>query len=303
MVFREFIQRFQFFLTLYIKLLLCLVGKWSLTLLQPHGLQPTRLLCSWDFPGKNTRVGGHFFLQDTSSTQGSNPRLLHWQVGALTIDPPGNPYIYKVRPNKWHDVSRVADPGSRRAGLTFLGTESSHGEPLHRHPKFYPIAHPRLQVVQRLRDDNVEHSMGAAAFFIHVGCSYRPRLVSLRHQWLNVLEAGTRKTLWAKNLSEQRPAHPRMYSLWCIPSPPLQGTLPPLFHRARLKLPLPPRFLVDAMFHPFLPNCNCLLSLLSTYFSLCKFLRRKELTFTVLRYSIAMMTLFYSLLHSSLPYD
>ena len=35
-------------------------------------------------------------------------------------------------------------------------------------------------------------------------------------------------------------------------------------------------------------------SLLSTYFSLCKFLRRKELTFTVLRYSIAMMTLFYS---------
>ena len=22
--------------------------------LQPHGLQPTRLLCPWDFPGKNT---------------------------------------------------------------------------------------------------------------------------------------------------------------------------------------------------------------------------------------------------------
>ena len=26
-------------------------------------LQPTRLLCPWDFPGKNTRVGWHFLLQ------------------------------------------------------------------------------------------------------------------------------------------------------------------------------------------------------------------------------------------------
>ena len=25
----------------------------------PHGLQPTRLLCSWDFPGKSTGVGCH----------------------------------------------------------------------------------------------------------------------------------------------------------------------------------------------------------------------------------------------------
>ena len=27
--------------------------------LQPHGLQPTRLLCSWDSPGKDTGVGCH----------------------------------------------------------------------------------------------------------------------------------------------------------------------------------------------------------------------------------------------------
>ena len=26
---------------------------------RPHGLQPTRLLCPWDFPGKNTGVGCH----------------------------------------------------------------------------------------------------------------------------------------------------------------------------------------------------------------------------------------------------
>ena len=30
---------------------------------QPHGLQPTRLLCPWDSPGKNTGVGCHFLLQ------------------------------------------------------------------------------------------------------------------------------------------------------------------------------------------------------------------------------------------------
>ena len=30
--------------------------------LWPHGLQPARLLCPWNFPGKNIRVGLHFFL-------------------------------------------------------------------------------------------------------------------------------------------------------------------------------------------------------------------------------------------------
>ena len=30
---------------------------------QPHGLQSTRLLCPWDFPGKSTGVGCHCLLQ------------------------------------------------------------------------------------------------------------------------------------------------------------------------------------------------------------------------------------------------
>ena len=29
---------------------------------RPHGLQPTRLLCPWDFPGKSTGVGHHCLL-------------------------------------------------------------------------------------------------------------------------------------------------------------------------------------------------------------------------------------------------
>ena len=31
--------------------------------LRPFGLQPARLLCPWDSPGKNTGVGCHFLLQ------------------------------------------------------------------------------------------------------------------------------------------------------------------------------------------------------------------------------------------------
>ena len=38
--------------------------------LQPHGLQPTRLLCLWNFPGKNTGVGNHSLLQGIFLTQG-----------------------------------------------------------------------------------------------------------------------------------------------------------------------------------------------------------------------------------------
>ena len=40
--------------------------------LQPHGLQPTSLLCPWNFPGKNTGAGCHFLLQ------GVNSCLLHF---------------------------------------------------------------------------------------------------------------------------------------------------------------------------------------------------------------------------------
>ena len=49
--------------------------------LRPHGLQPARLLCPWNFPGKHTGVGCHFPLRGIFPTQGLNLhllRLLHW---------------------------------------------------------------------------------------------------------------------------------------------------------------------------------------------------------------------------------
>ena len=45
----------------------CLVAKSPPTLLRTHGLEPARLLCPWDFPGKKTGVGYHFLLQGGSS--------------------------------------------------------------------------------------------------------------------------------------------------------------------------------------------------------------------------------------------
>ena len=48
--------------------------KWSRSVvsdsLRSHGLQSTRLLCPWDFPGKSTGVGYHFLLQGIFLTQG-----------------------------------------------------------------------------------------------------------------------------------------------------------------------------------------------------------------------------------------
>ena len=70
----------------------CLVAKSCLTLLQPHVLQPARLLCPWNFPGKNTGVGCHFLLQGIFLTQGSNPSLLCWQVDSLPLSHQGSPF-------------------------------------------------------------------------------------------------------------------------------------------------------------------------------------------------------------------
>ena len=56
---------------------------------RPHGPQPTGLLCSWNFPGKNTRVGCRFLLQGIFLTQGLSPRLLHalhWRAASLPLN-------------------------------------------------------------------------------------------------------------------------------------------------------------------------------------------------------------------------
>ena len=54
---------------------------WLLSCVQhfavPWTVQPTRLLCPWDSPGKNTGVGIHYLLQGIFLTQGLNLGLPH----------------------------------------------------------------------------------------------------------------------------------------------------------------------------------------------------------------------------------
>ena len=45
--------------------------------LQPQRLWPTRLLCPWTSPGKNTGVGCHSLLRGIFPTEGWNLHLLH----------------------------------------------------------------------------------------------------------------------------------------------------------------------------------------------------------------------------------
>ena len=53
--------------------------KWSCSVVsdsyRPRELQPTRLLCSWDFPGKSTGVGCHCLLGENSSEHNRNSPL------------------------------------------------------------------------------------------------------------------------------------------------------------------------------------------------------------------------------------
>ena len=64
--------------------------------LRPHGLQPARLLCSWDSPGKNTGVGCHSFLQGIFLTQASNLGLLHCRQVLYHLSHQGNPIEYWI---------------------------------------------------------------------------------------------------------------------------------------------------------------------------------------------------------------
>ena len=68
----------------------CLVAQSCPTLCDPVDCSPTRLLCPWDFPGKNTGVDCHFLLlrivhlPDPGLKPESPARL-------FTTEPPGKP--------------------------------------------------------------------------------------------------------------------------------------------------------------------------------------------------------------------
>ena len=69
-----------------------------LTLCHHMDWSPARLLCPWDFPGKNTGVACHFLFKGIFLTQVSKLRLLsvlHWQADSLPLSHLGSPISRK----------------------------------------------------------------------------------------------------------------------------------------------------------------------------------------------------------------
>ena len=71
----------------------CWAAKLCPTLSPPQWLQPIRLLCPWDSPGKNTKVGCHFLLQGLFLTRD----WTHIFCSLFTTEHQGSPYV----PGRW----------------------------------------------------------------------------------------------------------------------------------------------------------------------------------------------------------
>ena len=59
--------------------------------LRPHGPQPAKLLCLWNFPGKNTR-GVAFPTPGDLAGPGIEPESSALPGRLFTTEPPGNPF-------------------------------------------------------------------------------------------------------------------------------------------------------------------------------------------------------------------
>ena len=87
--------------------------------LRALGLWPTRLLSPWDFPGRNTEVGCHAFLQGIFPTQGLNPGLSHCRQILYRPSYQGSPkragfgiFVCSGSGSMWDFSSPTRDPSS-----------------------------------------------------------------------------------------------------------------------------------------------------------------------------------------------
>ena len=69
--------------------------------LRPPGLEPTRFLSPWHFPGKNTEAGCHFLVQGIFPTQG----LKHCRLHFLSLEADSLPLSHlESPPGSYNDV-------------------------------------------------------------------------------------------------------------------------------------------------------------------------------------------------------
>ena len=103
--------------------------------MQPHRQQPTRFLCPWDSPGKNTGVGCHFLLQCMKAKSESEvSQLCPTLSDPMDCSPPGSSIhvIFQAGVLEWVAIAFSSRPPH---------------SPLIK--SLHPTQHPRPQVFRR----------------------------------------------------------------------------------------------------------------------------------------------------------
>ena len=97
----------------------CLVTQSCQTLQELH---PAKLLCPWNSPGKNTKVGCHVLLQGIFPNQGSNPGLLHCRQILYCPSFQRSSFYVKQAINK--DLLYSTGNSTQYSVITYMGKES-----------------------------------------------------------------------------------------------------------------------------------------------------------------------------------
>ena len=85
--------------------------------LRPHGLQPARLLCSWNCPGKNTGLGCHSLLHGIFPDPGIEPASPALAVAFFATAPPGKlNWRVRVFPMDWQVAGGLVGRGGAGNG-------------------------------------------------------------------------------------------------------------------------------------------------------------------------------------------
>ena len=119
-----------------------------------YGVQPARILCPGDSPGKNTGVGFCALLQGSFLTQGWSQHslsLLHWQVGSLPRVPRGKPHIKKQ--STAINKSPMFHTTRRRNCINIMLGENTDTK----EPKLYDSIFVNFNKWEKLNDDDRNH--------------------------------------------------------------------------------------------------------------------------------------------------
>ena len=113
----------------------CLVTQLCLTL-RRHGLQHTRILCSWNSPGKDAEVGCYSLLQRIFPTQGLNPvsciagilyqlshQGIHWYASKI---PKADSHCWRHLVSAWRNTLKEPYSSSARVYTLSLPFTEQH---------------------------------------------------------------------------------------------------------------------------------------------------------------------------------